>query len=658
MRKIIYILSLVVFFGCNSAKAQNYKTHKVKAGETIEQIATKYKVSKSQIYALNPDARKTVRPNSVLIIPNATDVISTPTPTPTTPTKAPTFTEVKTLDGFKKHKVKRKETLYSLSKKYDVSQEDIKKHNPELYANNLRKGDKIQIPIYKITREEVVASPSTKTYIVKPKEGKWRIAYQYGITVQELEDLNPNMAAVLQPGTSINVPNLDVEEVKTIDEQYSYYTVLKAEGFYRLKLKTGLTQEQLEKLNPDLLTTGLKEGMVLKIPYNANITSINQGNGPLTDGEQLFSTDLTMRNLDASTKHIAIMLPFKLDKVDSDSVLDAKKTIKTDPFLSMSLDFYSGVKIALDSLSTLGVNLKVDVYDTENRESKVLSIVNTEAFKDVHAVIGPVMQKSFNTAASALKSKNIPLISPITKTVDIQDNVFQSRPAESLLKDKVLNYFKKDSTSHFIIVSDMKNNTTADALKKAFPKAAVVMSRKVTKTGEDAYYVLDQDMVKVLKPGKNVVFLETASAGFVSNVSSILNAKIKPSMSIVLTTTDKTNAFEDDEVRSTHLSNLGFTYASINKSFSEDENNSFTKRYIAEYSETPNTYAVRGFDLTMDVVLRLVTSEDLYASVNASPLTTYVENKFAYKKKLFGGYFNNTVYIVKYKDLKIVEVKE
>ena len=57
-------------------------------------------------------------------------------------------------------------------------------------------------------------------------------------------------------------------------------------------------------------------------------------------------------------------------------------------------------------------------------------------------------------------------------------------------------------------------------------------------------------------------------------------------------------------------------------------------------------------------MLRLVTSEDLYMSANQYPLTTYVENKFAYKKKLFGGYYNDAVYLVKYSDLKIVEVTE
>jgi len=72
----------------------------------------------------------------------------------------------------------------------------------------------------------------------------------------------------------------------------------------------------------------------------------------------------------------------------------------------------------------------------------------------------------------------------------------------------------------------------------------------------------------------------------------------------------------------------------------------------------PNRRAIRGFDLTMDVVLRLVTSEDLYVSVNESPLTEYVETKFEYKKKLFGGYYNDTAYLLKYHDLRIEAIQQ
>jgi hypothetical protein len=73
---------------------------------------------------------------------------------------------------------------------------------------------------------------------------------------------------------------------------------------------------------------------------------------------------------------------------------------------------------------------------------------------------------------------------------------------------------------------------------------------------------------------------------------------------------------------------------------------------------SPNKYAVRGFDLTLDILLRLASENDLYEASTSDIETEYVENKFRYSKKLFGGYFNEAVYIVKYVDLEIVEVKE
>ncbi|HIC30630.1 MAG TPA: LysM peptidoglycan-binding domain-containing protein, partial [Flavobacteriaceae bacterium] len=493
------------------------------------------------------------------------------------------------------------------------------------------------IPEYKIVKEVVVTTSPLTTYTVQPKEGKWRIAYKYGVTVQELEDLNPDMKDVLQPGDVVNVPNKDAETIKEVDEKYSYYTVLPKEGFYRIKLKTGLSQEELEQLNPELVETGLKEGMVLKIPFKSENSTIEGVVSSMTTNTG--KVDLTKSDIDTETKKIAIMLPFGLNKVDTDSIYDTKKQIETDRYLSVSLDFYTGVRVALDSLQDLGVNLKVDVFDTQNRESEVASILRSNDFSETSAVIGPLMPKLFNDVASRLKNDNVPIISPLTKTVDLGDNVFQSRPSEDMLEDAVINYFKKDSTAHVIIISDRKHKTVSDKLKREFTRASVLSSRTERKTGKDAYYVLDLDIVNVLKPGKNVVFLETDNPGFVSNVSSLLNSKIVTGTDIILTTTKMDKAFEDEEVRNTHLSNLNFTYSDIKKSYNEDENNSFAKRYMSTYNELPNSYAVRGFDITMDVVLRLVTSEDLYLSANLSPLTSYVENKFAYKKKLFGGYY-------------------
>ena len=635
MKQFFYLLTFLLIFGCAATNAQNYKTHKVKEGETIEGIAKVYNVTPFDIYSLNPDAKKGIKRNTVLIIPKSKL------------SPSPQASITKELVGFKDHKVKRKETLYSLSKKYDVEEDDIKKHNTFLYANNLRKGDRLKIPVFKRVLEVIEVKEPSKQYTVLPKEGKWRIAYKYGITVDELEALNPGMAEVLNPGDKINVPNIESAEEKKVDNQYSYYEVLPKEGFYRLKLKLGLEQDELEALNPELKEDGLKVGMVLKIPFNEKVANASSVLEPVD-----LSSGLNTRE----SKHVAVMLPFKLNKVEIDSVADTKAQMKKDPFLKMSLDFYSGVVVALDSLDKMGVSLKVDVYDTKNLTSEVSKILNENDFDNVDVVIGPFMPNNIQKVASQLRSNNIPVVSPITKNVTLTDNVFQSRPSEDLLYDKIVNYVKQDSTiNQIIIIADNDHTKVSNDLKREFAFALQVYSRK-NKEGQEAYYILDDDIIPKLKPGKNLVFLETSNPGLVSNVSSKLNAFITEDRQIILATSNMSAAFEDDEVSNYHLSNLQFLFPAIAKTYNEDESNSFSKNYINRFGVTPNKVAVRGFDVTMDVILRVLNYKDLYESVNMAPLTSYVENKFAYKKQLLGGYYNTTVYLVKYQDLKIVEV--
>ncbi|MGC1632064.1 MAG: LysM peptidoglycan-binding domain-containing protein, partial [Gelidibacter sp.] len=181
-----FILVCIITLSCSwFANAQKFKTHTVKQGETVESIAKKYQVTASDIYALNPDAKRKLTLDGVLIIPNVSTIAS----------GLPT--EKKELIGFKSHKVKRKETLYSISKEYNIEIEDIKKHNKSLYSENLKKGDQIRIPEYKTIISKVTPNNALKTYKVQPKEGKWGVAYKFGITVAELETLNPKMGEVL-----------------------------------------------------------------------------------------------------------------------------------------------------------------------------------------------------------------------------------------------------------------------------------------------------------------------------------------------------------------------------------------------------------------------------------------------------------------------------
>ncbi len=632
MKKLLTVI--LIALGLNLS-AQNYIEHKIEEGETIESIAKKYLVTPYDIYALNPDAKTKFQPNTVLIIPNSKIK------------NEPIDEESKELIGYKTHKVKRKETLYGLSKKYGVSEDEIKKANRFLYSENLKKGDKIKIPRYKTFVSKVSLKNTVKKYKVQPKEGKWRVAYKFGITVAELEALNPNMKPILQPGDELNVPNIEDQDEKVIESEYDYYEVLPKEGFYRLKIKTGLTQEELEAINPELKESGLKAGMVLKIPASADATS------GLLDVK---TTNLESKIKNFKVKKLALMLPYRLHRIDVDSVEEAKDMIKKDKLLPIVLDFHVGVRMALDSAKQLGISTNLKVFDTEYQPSTISKILSDNDFSDYDAVIGPMEEKSFDRVANVLRSDRVPVIAALNNPKEIYANVFKTIPEDKLLQKAMIDFVKADSLkSKVVIIADQSHKATSEMLKKEFPAATQIYSQKSKKTGKDAHFIYPVQLENVFRPEKTIVFLETNNGAFASSVISMLNALTVDKTEIVLVTLDKNKAFEGKDVDNNNLSNLQFHYPSAHRNFDEHKSNGFVKVYKKEFGVSPSKYVARGFDITLDILLRLATEDNLYEASNEVVETEYIENKFRYNKSLYGGYVNEAVYIVKYDNLRIVE---
>ncbi|MBT8273289.1 MAG: peptidoglycan-binding protein, partial [Bacteroidia bacterium] len=435
---------------------------------------------------------------------------------------------------------------------------------------------------------------------------------------------------------------------------YGYYTVLPKEGFYRLQLKLGLSQEALEKLNPQLKEKGLLAGMVLKVPKDA-------GNDLMLESVEQTSLRNNLSNF--RKKKLAVMLPFRLHRVDLDSIREAKDILQKDSYMSVSLDFHSGVLMALDSAKQLGISTQLDVFDTRARISEVSKILSSNNFSDYDAVIGPFTSDNFDRTAEVLKGDNVPVIAAVTMPKKLYSNVYQTIPSDEYLRRIMINYVKRDSSARkMIIIADSGHKAISDELKREFPSAKQIFSRK-NKKGVEANYILISDIETEINEGVNVVFLETSNEGFVSNVTSMLSAlngldtETNKRREIILMTTNKNKAFENTNVSNYDLSSLKFHYPSVNRAYL-DSNNSFVENYERIYNSAPNKYAVRGFDLTMDILLRLASEEDLYKASNNDIETEYIENKFRYSKKLFGGYYNESAYIIKFDDLKIVEVKQ
>lgn len=198
--KMVFRLIIVLFFFSVSVFSQEkYIKHKISKGENLTVIAKKYGVKAKDISKANPNAPKVLKLNSILLIPNVNQVSEI----------KPTETVSNTTPGL--HEIQPKETLWGISKKYNVSVEDLKKANPSLEAEGLKPGQQINIPsnsvavsgkpiddLKIVTDVEVVVE-------VQPKETKYAIAKRYGLTVAELEKQNPFIKGKLPVGYVLKI---------------------------------------------------------------------------------------------------------------------------------------------------------------------------------------------------------------------------------------------------------------------------------------------------------------------------------------------------------------------------------------------------------------------------------------------------------------------
>lgn len=634
MKKIL-ILGLIFQLFTTAAIAQQYKYHIVKKGETVYSIAKDYNIPVETLFTYNPDAKAGISVNSKLVVPI-------------------NVAQKQTATEFKEHKVRRKETLFSLSQKYGVAIDEIKRHNPHLYSEELRRGERIRIPVnvQAAITPEVVANPkanplgiSVKEHVVLPKETKYSISRRYNISIEELDRLNPN-ADNLRPGMVLKVRNGETSTPKPVNERmFKYYQVQPKETLYSLTSRLGISRDSLIVLNP-ALRDGLKAGMVLKIP-NSEV-----------EPTEIYSEEsvvkLASRINNFEPKDVVVMLPFALDKITStDSTSNASDRIRKDRVLQISLDFYSGILMAVDSAKTLGISTNLRVFDTKQNSYEVGSIISRNNFNGVDAVIGPLVNSTVEAAVSNLRGKGIPVISPLTKKEpNNKENYVQARPTDEMLEQAMISYLSQNvSGKNIIIIADPAKGSLKSKLLETFPNSRTV-------NPIDGSYISKSALASALVPGMpNWVVLESDHISVISDVTSSLNSRLG-NHEIVLFTTNRNGSFESDNISNSHLSRLKFTYPSVDKEFNGDSENAFVASYIEKYGVVPNTYAVRGFDVTFDVLLRLATAENLVASMEEEGTTEYVENKFDYDKKPSGSYINKAIYILRYgEDLKLKVVQ-
>ena len=153
-------------------KSKDYIYHIVEAKQTAYFIARKYDITVDDLYLLNPEAKNGLSVGQELKIKKKSSVSATTQVAKSKIVEPIVVEEVIKVEPvvsdsirYIKHKVKKRETLYSISKLYNVSTDDILKANPLVRANGLKKGNIIDIPVYVEKIEEDLAWEGNETIV-------------------------------------------------------------------------------------------------------------------------------------------------------------------------------------------------------------------------------------------------------------------------------------------------------------------------------------------------------------------------------------------------------------------------------------------------------------------------------------------------------------
>ena len=633
------LLYITLSFAQQKHTASNY--------ESIESIAKIYRFSPADILKLNPEVKEGIQKGVTINIPTS---------------KVKHYSTQRPI-GFTSHLVKSGETFFGLSQKYNISIDDLKRYNLDLYTRELQENERITIPLFNKTNDMVQKGvQGQKRYVVKPQETLWKIAKNHNVSVEELERINkkekgfnPNNLKEGQeiwvPASAIDSSEPEVPTRPTTNKELVLYLVEKGEGFYSLERKFGLSQSDIVKLNPTM-KDGLKNDAQIWIPKE-NYDRYKNTAFTSTPNYDFENSNNTLHSASSpnNVKEISYILPFKVADIGATNKAAALKARLTDNKITpVATDFYSGALIALDSLQKMGYKFKVNVYDSEGDIKKITSNAGVQ---NSQVVIGPFTTKSFNTVAELITNNKTAVLAPLAnKNIILNPNVYQTLPSDEVQQAQMISYLNKNySDENMIILADSKNTGLRDKLERAFPNAKVVTEMSANGFSNALNYSKE-----------NIVLLQSNDIGYVSLAVRLLHNALKVKKNnthpkIVLATVERGNVFDSSSLSNNQLSDLRFTYPTVNKY--SNGSDSFSARYQKTYGILPSKYAIRGFDLTMDAVLRLGVSGNLNSTNTRIGETSFLENKFAYLKNSYkgGGYENQGVYIVQYDNMEIKEVK-
>jgi LysM repeat protein len=353
--------------------------------------------------------------------------------------------------------VEPQDGLYAVSRKFHVSQADILGSNPAI-TDALKTGQKIRIP--------VVDQGTPVKHTVARKQTLFAIAYQYGVTVDEIIALNPDAAKGIKSGDVLLIP-VHIKQPEAIpapatpaaepgkqpavvSAKQTSHIVEAGETLYSLSRKYNVTVDDIKAANPDMDV--LKTGMTIVIA--AGGTTAVPDSGKTIAQKTVKTVQQPTRNSNRHALKVAVLLPFSLDGQTN------------DPTIDKFVEFYRGALIALRQLKEDGISVDVHTYDIAKSAETVNELLTKDGdIAHVDFIIGPAYSVQTKAIADFAKAHKIPAVIPFTQKVDgVETNpyLYQFNPPLKWQATQATATFVKQFKNNNIVIVRIAGTSETD----------------------------------------------------------------------------------------------------------------------------------------------------------------------------------------------------
>ena len=431
------------------------------------------------------------------------------------------------------HTVTQGQGLYSISRMYGVTEDEIIKLNPGS-EKVIRTGEQLRIP-------NRTQPSSGKFHTIQKGETLYRLSVENRISIKELCDANPGLSAQnFKIGQVITIPAPSDEdplastienagddtpqEIKTdaqtiMSDTASYkakHVVQKRETIFRICRNYGISQDEFLEANPEYKYKKLQQGALVIIPFSHD--EIEQRKQRLSEAQSriqslpdsmLFSLNDRKPQLPDDIITAALILPFSLD----DSTTTEQKKM---------IEFYQGILLALDKLKAENISVNLKVFDSKGDDSSIEPLLESGDLDDVDIIFGPKNTRHITEAASWSTEHQVPLVLPMNSNADDVFNnpyVYQLNTPQSYFHQEIYNHFLEQFPNPNVIILDAdeyRKNEFIDGLKTTLADHDIPYSTIMVDT---AY----QALMDTLVPGKqNVMIINSPSSGPLNTMLPVL----------------------------------------------------------------------------------------------------------------------------------------